>query len=454
MLLTRTLSHTILRSSPFRWLLSGVALGVGGVRGVERLRGWGVGVVGVTNKDICELLLALGVNAKPHPEENSLTVLRGSDFVIASGLDARVIRGSDDPATGLATELSRNPWLIGDIVAEFYAHHKPTIETYPVPAKVHPSLFTRGKLDLTYFAWNGARNIIITSRSGAASSIDLATKLANTPGPSLRSPSATILGSLGQTNYTGANIAVIFLMMLPMGGSAGKKDASADLIKTILLSFLDVAEDDFSMRTPLTPYGDEGSSSAPASKLAPVIYNASSVREKRYGWQIPPNHPGETPIKMVDKLSESPLIFTHSGGENLITFIPLQEQFTSALWGVQAAPETPLEFAELITSLPDLTRKLSEVPSKDVIGIGIRLMNRMSEVDTNKGAKTIWDAHNGLPARAHIKLQHRAFSGISLGALDLFFKLAGKDEKILRDPASLEPGAPQTEWCAFLFPGW
>ncbi|KAJ4493057.1 hypothetical protein C8J55DRAFT_556028 [Lentinula edodes] len=740
----------------------GLALGITSIRDIKRLQRRKIGVVGIMNKDICDLLLALGVNAKvasTNPEENSLTVLRGSDFVIASGLDkndAQVIRGSvrpqtsvliwDDPATGLATELSRNPWFIGDIIAEFYTHHKPTIETHSVPAKVNviesqtsKTLFRAdrsyllvggiGSMGLKIALWmyeNGARNIIMTSRSGAAT-LDrpryeagkrISEYAKTLPGLSLQleacdgasagamtnlisslslplagvmllsasindrlfsahdedswsSPfvskvhvfkaleascslesldfiimfsSATILGSLGQANYAGANSAVDFLVRklpnafsivcpaildsalfeatnelntdvtrwstwgmtcselchhirlgllkmrkqpfylyvppwswdkasaglgtacLPMfshlfsdeaahGGSAGKKDASADVIKNIVLSFLDVAEDDFSMSTPLTSYGldslsaghlsvalrpylqiaqmqllsdittedivnltqgdgdedDEGSSSAPASKLAPVIYNASSVQEKRYDWQIPPNQPGETLIKMIDRPGETPLIFTHGGGGNLLTFVPLQEQFTSALWGVQVTPETPLEsvertakfyyekikeaqphgpyriggycasaliayelvyqfqqagdeisqwvmldFSPAIFGSYHFTAGLDEetirtkVPTKDVIGIGIRLMDRMTELDTNEGAKTviteIWDAHNGLPARDHIKQQHRAFSGIGLGALDLFFTLAGNDEKILRDPAALEQR--MIEWAA------
>ncbi|KAJ3744032.1 hypothetical protein DFH05DRAFT_1550591 [Lentinula detonsa] len=741
----------------------GIALGVSSVKDIKRLQRWKVGVVGLLNHAICEILMALGVNAKvasTNPEERSLAALRDSDFVIASGLgknDAQVIRGSvrpqtsvfvwDDAATGLATELSRNPWLIGDIISEFFAHHGPIMETSPVPAKSNvtdikttKSLFRAdrsyllvggiGSMGMKIALWmyeNGARNIVMTSRSGART-LDrpryeagkrIAEYTKTLPGLNLQleacdgaspkamtnlisslslplagvmllsasindrlfsahdedswsSPfiskvhvfkaleascsldsldfviafsSATILGSLGQANYAGANSAVDYLVRklpnafaivcpaildsvlfettnelntdvtrwstwgmtcselchhirlgllkmrqqpfylyvppwswdkasaglgtacLPMfyhlfsddaanGGSTGKKDASADVIKNIVLSFLDVAEDDFSMSTPLTSYGldslsaghlsvalrpylqiaqmqllsdittedivkltqgdgdeddDEGSGGAPASKLTPVVYTAPSVQEKRYDWQTPPNQPGETLIKLIDRPGETPLIFTHGGGGNLLTFIPLQEQFNSALWGVQVTPETPLEsvertaryyfekikeaqphgpyriggycasaliayelvyqfqqagdeisqwvmldFSPAIFGSYHFTTGLDEetirtrVPTKDVMGIGIRLMDRMTELDTNEGAKTviaeIWDAHNGLPARDHIKLQHRAFSGIGLGALDLFFKLAGDDEKVLRDPAALEQR--MLEWAA------
>ncbi|KAJ3914668.1 hypothetical protein F5877DRAFT_82571 [Lentinula edodes] len=100
------------------------------------------------------------------------------------------------------------------------------------------------------------------------------------------------------------------------------------------------------------------------------------------------------------------------------------EQFTSALWSVQVTPETSLESVERTAKF--YYGKIKEAQPHD----------------TNEGAKTviteIWDAHNGLPAHDHIKQQHRAFSGIGLGALDLFFTLAGNDEKILRDPAALE----------------
>ncbi|KAJ4480137.1 putative polyketide synthase [Lentinula aciculospora] len=740
----------------------GIALGVTSVRDVKRLQRWKIGVLGIMNEAICDILVALGVNAKvasTNPEENSLAALRGSDLVIASGLsknDAQVVRGSvrpqtsvfiwDDPVMGLTTELSRNPWLTGDAISEFYAHHGLVIETRHVSAKATmtenrtiKTLFRAdrsyllvggiGSMGLKIALWmyeNGARNIVMTSRSGATTlnrpryeagkriaeyaktlpglsleleacdgaSPEAMTKLISSMSlplagvmllsasindrlfsahdeDSWSSPfiskvhvfkaleascslesldfiiafsSATILGSLGQANYAGANSAVDYLVRklpnafsivcpaildsvlfeatnelntdvtrwstwgmtcselchhirlgllkmrkqpfylyvppwswdkasaglgtacLPMfyhlfsdeganGGSAGKKDASADVIRNLVLSFLDVAEDDFSMSTPLTSYGldslsaghlsvalrpylqiaqmqllsditteeivnltqgdsdedDEGSSGAPVSTLTPVVYNAASVTEKRYDWKTPPNQPGETLIKLIDRPGETPLIFTHGGGGNLLTFTPLQEYFKSALWGVQVTPETPLEsvertakfyyekikeaqphgpyriggycasaliayelvyqfqqagdeisqwvmldFSPAIFGSYHFTEGLDEetirtkVPTKDVIGIGIRLMDRMTELDTNEGAKKviteIWDAHNGLPAREHIKLQHRAFSGIGLGALDLFFKLAGNDEKVLRNPAALEQR--MLEWAA------
>ncbi|KAJ3839953.1 putative polyketide synthase [Lentinula raphanica] len=742
----------------------GIALGVSNIRDLRRLRRWKVGVVGLMNEAICDLLVALGVNAKvasTKPEERSLAALRDSDLVIASGLgknDLQTIRGTvrpqtsvfvwDDPATGLNTELSRNPWLVGDVISEFVTQHSSTIKSLSAPVKasatetpVTKSLFRAdrsyllvggiGSMGMKIALWmyeNGARNIVMTSRSGSSTlnrpRYEAGKRIAgyakDLPGLNLRleacdgasskamsdlisslslplagvmllsasindrlfsahdedswsSPfiskvhvfkaleaacslesldfiiafsSATILGSLGQANYAGANSAVDYLVRklpnafsivcpaildsvlfeatnelntdvtrwstwgmtcselchhirlgllkmrqqpfylyvppwswdkasaglgtacLPMfyhlfsddaanGGSAGKKDASADVIKNIVLSFLDVAEDDFSMSTPLTAYGldslsaghlsvalrpylqiaqmqllsdittedivklttqgdgdeddEESSDGAVASKLVPVIYSGPSVQEKRYDWQRPPNQPGETLIKLIDRPGETPLIFTHGGGGNLLTFVPLQEHFKSALWGVQVTPETPLESVErtakfyyekikeaqphgpyriggycasaliayelvyqfqqagdeisqwvmldfspaifgsyhFTTGLDEETIK-TRVPTKDVIGIGIRLMDRMTELDTNEGAKTviaeIWDAHNGLPARDHIKVQHRAFSGIGLGALDLFFKLSGNDEKVLRNPAALEQR--MIEWAA------
>ncbi|KIK54393.1 polyketide synthase [Collybiopsis luxurians FD-317 M1] len=676
----------------------GIALGVANIRDVRRLQRWKIGVMSALSDPLYDVLHALGVNVtviSTNLEENSLGVLRSSDFVIAGGLyknEAEIVRGCvgarasvciwDDSTAGLGAELSRNPWLVGDAIHEFYAHHTRIIESQPVPVKLTvedrrtKTLFRAdrsyllvggiGSMGMKIALWmyeNGARNIILTSRSGAATlnrpryeaGKRIARYMGTLPGLNLQleacdgassramsklisslslplagvmllsasisdrlfaahdenswSPpfvskvnvykaletsysvesldfiiafsSASILGSIGQANYGGANTAVdsliqklpnafsivcpaildsalfeatnelntdltrwstwgmtcselchhirlgllkmrkqpLYLYIPPwnwdnarigMGkacfpmfshlladtdnnSSSGKRDASKDVIKKIILSFLDVAEDDFSMTTPLTSYGldslsaghlsvalkpylqiaqmqllsditsdeivkliqvqqtdDEDSENDSHISLVPVFYTGPSVQEKRFDWSQPPNQPGETLIKLIDRPGDTPLIFTHGGGGNLLSFIPLQENFKSALWGVQVTPETPLEsiertakfyydkikeaqphgpyrlggycasaliayelvyqfqqagdeisqwvmldFSPAIFGSYHFTEALDEetirtrVPTKEIIGIGIRLMDRMTELDTNEGAKAV-----------------------------------------------------------------
>ncbi|THU94298.1 hypothetical protein K435DRAFT_966925 [Dendrothele bispora CBS 962.96] len=283
------------------------------------------------------------------------------------------------------------------------------------------------------------------------------------------------------------------------GGAAGKGDTSEATIRQIILSFIDVNEDDFSRTTPLTSYGldslsagnlsvalrpylqiaqmqllsditledivgliassggddDEGSGSGGGGSssvfflpLLPIL-RRDDHQIKRFDWKRL-NQPGETVIKLIDRPGTIPLILTHGGGGNLLTYMPLQEHFNTSLWGVQVTPETPwdtvhatakfyydrikeqrpngpyriggycasaliayelvyifqsagdeitqfvmLDFSPAIFTSYHFTEAIDEEmirtksPSKNFITVALHLMDKMTELDVSESAKAV-----------------------------------------------------------------
>lgn len=139
------------------------------------------------------------------PTPMTLNTLEGSDFIIScskSSSEAQILRSlhgsgavlllASDPSSGVFAQMKRDPWIIKEMLTEVLTRHRTVIQpllTQPVDLEEanlrvnqeHASLFSPekayvlvggiGSLGLEIALWmyeNGARTIVLTSRSGKA----------------------------------------------------------------------------------------------------------------------------------------------------------------------------------------------------------------------------------------------------------------------------------------------
>ncbi|TFK38854.1 polyketide synthase [Crucibulum laeve] len=146
---------------------------------------------------------------------------------------------------------------------------------------------------------------------------------------------------------------------------------STTSLRDLVLSFLDVGEDDFSQEVPFTSYGLDSLSAGRMSyalkpfvtitqlqlladvslvdleeriKQSSVVETDKKADTKHFTWDAL-NQSGQTVVKLVDG-EGVPLILVHGASGNIVGFMSLQQRFTSALWAIQTTPETPLNSLE------------------------------------------------------------------------------------------------------------
>ncbi|KAF9553112.1 hypothetical protein CPC08DRAFT_822512 [Agrocybe pediades] len=148
-------------------------------------------------------------------------------------------------------------------------------------------------------------------------------------------------------------------------------------LKDIVLNFIDVSKDDFSPSVPFISYGLDSLSAGRLSQaLSPYIritqlqllamvslqdlerrVQSDTTRKpvkntvekvQRFDWSAL-HKPGQTVVKLIDKPGV-PLILLHGGGGGILAMAPLQDAFTTPLWGIQTTPETPFDSMEGLAS--------------------------------------------------------------------------------------------------------
>ncbi|KAF9466964.1 polyketide synthase [Collybia nuda] len=145
-------------------------------------------------------------------------------------------------------------------------------------------------------------------------------------------------------------------------------------LKDLVLSFLDVPEDDFSPEVPFTSYGLDSLSAGRMSYSLKSIISITQMQlladmslrdlearveeialvkepetdispnNKHFSWDEL-NQSGQTVVKLVDG-EGCPLILIHGVGGSIVPFIPLQQRFTTPLWAIQTTPEVPIDSIE------------------------------------------------------------------------------------------------------------
>ncbi|KAF8161949.1 hypothetical protein K438DRAFT_2070439 [Mycena galopus ATCC 62051] len=152
---------------------------------------------------------------------------------------------------------------------------------------------------------------------------------------------------------------------------AAEASSTASSIRQMVLTVLEVDEGDFSPEVPLTSFGLDSLSAGRLSfmlkphlavtqlqLLADMTFNdlcgriASMVEvrvddgetQAKFDWHAL-HQPGQTVVRLVEG-EGTPLILLHGANGDIITFMALQERFTSALWAIQTTPETPMDSVE------------------------------------------------------------------------------------------------------------
>ncbi|KAJ7351379.1 polyketide synthase [Mycena albidolilacea] len=172
----------------------------------------------------------------------------------------------------------------------------------------------------------------------------------------------------------------------PLYNHLVKLDASQDtkevedpyeVLRSIVLKFIDASEDDFERNVPLASYGlDSLFAARMSTALKPYLAItqiqllgdlslddlvvkmkntkqvavddsvASSTAERQFAWDAF-NQPGQTVLKLVIG-SGTPLIIFHGGAGDIAAFRAVQEQFSTPLWAVQPTPEAPLDSVDAL----------------------------------------------------------------------------------------------------------
>ncbi|KAJ6494580.1 polyketide synthase [Mycena sanguinolenta] len=144
----------------------------------------------------------------------------------------------------------------------------------------------------------------------------------------------------------------------------------SEVLREIVLKFVDAAEEEFERNVPLTWYGlDSLAAARMSTALKPYLAITqiqllgdlslddivSKMREAKHAPAAPVdsnaeqvfrweafNEPGETLVKLVAGPG-IPLIILHGGAGDIAAFRAIQEQFTTPLWAIQPTRDAPLE---------------------------------------------------------------------------------------------------------------
>lgn len=163
---------------------------------------------------------------------------------------------------------------------------------------------------------------------------------------------------------------------LAEGEAEQTHDPSVSL-QALVLRFLDIPPEEFSPDVAFTAYGlDSLSAGRLSMALEPflaitqmqllgdinlndlqgrvesqateILERRMVPRDNRFHWDAI-NRSGETVVKLVDR-EGTPLIIVHGASGIIVPFMPLQEQFSSALWAIQTTPETSFDSVHSMAS--------------------------------------------------------------------------------------------------------
>ncbi|KAF7374106.1 Polyketide synthase [Mycena sanguinolenta] len=160
------------------------------------------------------------------------------------------------------------------------------------------------------------------------------------------------------------------LVKLHAAEDALEVEDPSEVLREIVMKFVDASEEDFERNVPLTWYGLDSLAAARMStalkpylaitqiqllgdlslddviskmrdaKHAPAAALDSNT-EELFAWEAF-NEPGQTLVKLVAG-SGIPLIILHGGAGDIAAFRAIQEQFTTPLWAIQPTRDAPLE---------------------------------------------------------------------------------------------------------------
>ncbi|KAH7904616.1 hypothetical protein BJ138DRAFT_1130883 [Hygrophoropsis aurantiaca] len=160
------------------------------------------------------------------------------------------------------------------------------------------------------------------------------------------------------------------LVKIPSESASLPLDRNGDVLRDIVLQFVDVQPDEFSPDVPLTSYGLDSLSAGRLSiALRPLLVisqlqllgdltmgdircrvdvkreahatEAQSDSRNLFLWESL-NEEGKPLVKLVD-VGGIPFILMHGGSGNILPFLPLQQPFTTSLWALQTTPDTPMD---------------------------------------------------------------------------------------------------------------
>ncbi|KAH9841048.1 uncharacterized protein C8Q71DRAFT_890608 [Rhodofomes roseus] len=156
----------------------------------------------------------------------------------------------------------------------------------------------------------------------------------------------------------------------PRPAPSRTQQMSRDDLLFIVLQHVDVPADFFSPDAPLSRYGMDSLS---AGRLAYALKNVVTVSsmqllgglsfaelhlrtttsgiaqsgtaddqgEVTFNW-LELSQSGRPLVKLVNRQGDTPLILVHGASGSIVSFMPLQQTFTSSLWVLQSTPDTPM----------------------------------------------------------------------------------------------------------------
>ena len=72
---------------------------------------------------------------------------------------------------------------------------------------------------------------------------------------------------------------------------------------------------------------------------------ASAQYKNAFNWEEL-SRPGQPLVKLVDLAGGNPLILIHGASGSVVSFMTLQQTFTTSLWALQSTPDTPMHSIE------------------------------------------------------------------------------------------------------------